>query len=224
MRSFIFTLLLSLSQLSFAQTYVEVTGQAGIQVPADYVQLNIGLDSRHKSAAKAARANATQMATLVDFLLAQGVAKKDMQTQQLNLQAQYDYNRNEVNGYTASRTMRVKVRNLESVDRLLVDLAELGGNRLHGYHAGIDDAQQWQHKLLQQASDNAKAKAMVLASNQSATLGAALQISEGSRPLPQAPVQMARASMVADVVPASTQVGDINLQANVRIRFALEEN
>ena len=225
MRSVIFTLLLGLSQFTYAQAYVEVTGQADMRVPADFIQLNIGLDSHHKSAAKAARANATQMATLVNFMLAQGVNQKDMQTQQLNLQAQYDYNRNEVNGYTASRTMVIKVRNLNAVDQLLVDLAELGGNRLHGYHAGIDEAQVWQAQLLTLASDNAHNKAQVLAASQALQLGQALQMSEGNHAMSPPRVEYARvAAAMADAVPASTQVGDINLQTSVRIRFALEEN
>lgn len=222
MRSVIFILMLALSPLALAQNYVEVSGQANIQVPADFVQLNIGLDSHHKHAAKAARANATQMATLVDFMLAQGVDNKDMQTQQLNLQAQYDYNRNEVNGYTASRTMQVKVRNLNRLDQLLVDLAELGGNRLHGYHAGIDDPQAWQAQLLTLATDNARNKAHVLAASQALLLGQALQITEANNAMPPPRAEYARvAAAVADAVPASTQVGDINLQTSVRIRFAL---
>lgn len=222
MRAIIFVFTLAFSQLSLAQAYVEVTGQASLKIPADYVQLSIGLDSRHSSAAKAAKDNAVKMARLVDFMLKQGVEKADMRTQQLNLQAQYDYNRQEVSGYTASRTMQVKVRQLDSIDQLLVDLAELGGNRLHGYHAGIDDPHQWQHKLLALASDNARSKASVLAQSQQANLGQALQISEGSNAMPQPRGEMTRMAVAADAIPASTQVGDINLQSSVRIRFALQ--
>lgn len=224
MRQLLLILLLSFSHLVSAQNYIEVSGQANLKVPADYVQLNIGLDSHHKSAAKAATANAVQMANLVDFMRNQGVAKQDMHTQQLNLQAQYDYNRNEVNGYVANRTMQIKIRNMTAIDKLLVDLAELGGNRLHGYQAGIDEPQQWQHKLLELASNNAYTKAQVLATSQALQLGQALQIIEGSNPIPQPRVEYARAAMAAEAVPASTQVGDIQLQASIRIRFALLEH
>lgn len=221
MRSVIFIFMLALSPFAWAQTYVEVTGDADLAVSADYVQLSIGLDSRHKSAAKAAKDNAIKMATLVDFMLAQQVAKTDMQTQQLNLQAHFDYDRQQVTSYTASRTMRVKFRRMDQVDQFLVDLAELGGNRVQGYQAGIDDPQQWQNKLLQLAVENGRKKAEVIVASLQQNIGPAILITEGSQPLPQPRAQMARMAVAADAIPASTQVGDIKLQTSLRIRFAL---
>lgn len=226
MRQLLFILLLSFSHLANAQAYIEVDGQAQITLPADFVQLHIGIDSRSEKAATAARSNAKQMAKLVNFLVKQQVSNRDMQTQQLNLHAQHDYNRNLVTGYTASRTLLVKIRQLDRIDQLLVDLAELGGNRLHGYHAGLDNPQHWHAKLLQEASLNARHKAEIVAASEQLNVGSPLQI-HITAPANSTPIQRlgrAALSVSSQTVPSSTQVGDIQLHSNVRIRFALESN
>lgn len=213
------------ANLSWAQATIEVMGQANLSIPADYVELNIGLDTRAIDPAKAARDNATDMAKLVTFLQDRHIRDDDMRTTQLGLQASHDYQKNVITGYLAIRTLHIKVRDFSSFDGLLVDLAQRGGNRLHGYQAKLNNPQHWQTKLLEAASNNARQKALTLAHANQRQLGPVIYIAEsGSGSTPRPEYALARSAMAdAAQVPSSLQAGNVQLSKQLLIRYQLND-
>jgi len=213
------------ANLSWSEGTIEVMGQANLSIPADYVEVNIGIDTRDKDPATAARKNATDMASLVTFLLHKDILPDDMRTTQLSLQASHDYQRNKITGYLASRTLHIKVRDFSSFDSLLVDLAQRGGNRLHGYQAKLNNPQHWQSKLLEAASNNALHKAKTLAQANQRQLGAVTHINElGTNSTPRPMFAQARSAMAdAAPVPSSLQAGNVQLSKQLLIRYQLRD-
>lgn len=225
MKWILLTTTLLWANIGWAQDTLEVTGHADLSIPADYVELNIGLDTRAIDPAKAARDNATDMARLVTFLQDRHIREDDMRTTQLSLQASHDYQKNVITGYVASRTLHIKVRDFASFDHLLVDLAQRGGNRLHGYQAKLNNPQHWQTKLLEAASANAKQKAQTLARANQRQLGPVIYIGEaGSLSTPRPEYALARSAMAdAAQVPSSLQAGNVQLSKQLLVRYKLHD-
>ena len=227
MKWILLTATLLYTHMGWAQDTIEVLGKANLSIPADYVELNIGLDSHATKPAKAARDNATDMARLVTFLQDRHISDADMRTTQLSLQAIQDYQKNVITGYMASRTLHIKVRDFDNFDRLLVDLAQRGGNRLHGYQAKLDNAKDWQTQLLETASDNARQKAQVLAHANQRQLGPVVYITEAGSHSSPSPVYstLARSAMseAAASVPSSLQAGNVQLSKQLLVRYQLND-
>jgi uncharacterized protein YggE len=225
MKWLLLTVSLAWLNLSWAEGIIEVTGHANFSIPADYVEVNIGLDSRAKDAGKAARDNAKDMARLVTFLQNRHILAEDMRTTQLSLQANHDYQRNVITGYQANRTLHIKVRDFSSFDALLVDLAQRGGNRLHGYQAKLNDPQDWQTKLLEAANSDALHKATTLAQANQRQLGPVTYISEINTNNTPRPMFVQTRSAMADAapVPTSLQAGSVQLSKQLLVRYTLHD-
>ena len=224
MRQLMLIILMLFNHSLFAQDFVEVTGHGLLQKQPDFVQLTLGVEGQNQNAATAARDNADMMARLVSFLQNRGVAKQDMQSQRLQLDASIDYKNNRITGYRAVRSMLVKVRDFDDFDQLLVDLADMGGNRMHHLNFGLDEPNQYQDQLLQLAVNDAQDKAQVLAQASARKLGQALQISEHTQIAnDHQPMLMQRAAMEdsASVAP-SLQTPLVNLNYKIKVRYQLD--
>lgn len=139
--------LLAMSALSLPAAAAEVQIQAQAPVielavsetvnsTPDIAQIGTGVTTRARSAKEAVRLNAVAMQKVVDRLKALGIASKDIQTSNYNLNAQFNYPNGGGTpvfaGYEASNQVSAKLRDVSKVGDALDALVAAGANNISG--------------------------------------------------------------------------------------------
>ena len=123
-------------QIQVTNPVVELSVQEVVRSTPDVAQVGAGVTTRAQTAQEAVRRNAAQMDQLIEKLRALGIAKKDIQTSNFNLNAQYQY-RNDGQqplfvGYDVTNQVNVKLRDLKRAGEVLDALVGAGANNIYG--------------------------------------------------------------------------------------------
>jgi uncharacterized protein len=195
---------------------ITVTGTGTVQTVPDEAEFTLGVQSRGTTAREALAANSERMRRVLAALFAAGVAKQDVQTQDVSLSQAYSSD-GRPNGYSAHNSVSVTIRVLAKVGAILDAASNAGANDVYGPTLSRSDEAGQQSKALRAAVDDARAKARVLAEAAGVQLGPVTAITEnGNAPEPYYPVALAQRSADAPIEPGRQQV-----QATVRVTFAI---
>lgn len=145
-------------------------------------------------------------------LLANGVAKKDIQTSGLNISPNYTYNKSgspRLKGYSVSESVNAKLRNLASAGDAIGKVVTSGGNavRVNGISLDLEETGALVSKARDKAFADAKAKAEQYAKVSGRSLGAVVSIAE--KVAEPAPVGL---SFQRDAFAAASQAADVPIQ------------
>ncbi|ALM10346.1 MAG TPA: hypothetical protein DEB30_05220 [Candidatus Peribacter riflensis] len=147
---------------------VESTGKASA-VP-DIAVVSFGVQTgRQSSAQQAMKLLTEKMTGIVAVVKQQGIEEKDVTTDSLSLQPEYDWNegRQIPRGFQATQSLHVKVRDLDKIGDLLAAVTAEGVNQVGGVDFTMDDPE----ALRAAARAKAIAKAEVKAQELAAQLG-----------------------------------------------------
>ncbi len=114
---------------------VELTVNEIVYSAPDVAQIGAGVQTRAPTAQEAVRQNAAAMEKVVAQLRALGIERKDIQTSNFSLNAQYDYREGQQQrfiGYDVTNQVQVKLRNLERAGEVLDALVSAGANNIYG--------------------------------------------------------------------------------------------
>lgn len=115
---------------------VELTVNEIVYAEPDVAQIGAGVTTRAATAQAAVRQNATAMAQVVARLRELGIAPRDIQTSNFNLNPQYDYDREGGTrtfvGYDVNNQVQVKLRDLDRAGEVLDALVSAGANNIYG--------------------------------------------------------------------------------------------
>jgi uncharacterized protein YggE len=191
---------------------ITVTGTGTVQSVPDKAEFSLGVDSTGPTARKALAANSERMRRVLAALFAAGVAKGDVQTQDVSVSRSYPDN-----GYSADNTVSVTINDLAKAGSILDAATNAGANNVYGPTLTRSDQDELQAKALRAAVDGARAKARVLADAAGVQLGSVTSITEGvDEPSPVYAADMARRAASAPIEPGKQQT-----QATVRVTFAI---
>ena len=129
-------------QVASSGPVVELTLFEQIEVEPDMATVSTGVTSEAPTAVEAMRRNAAEMDRLVAQIRALGIADRDIQTQRINLNPRYDYQRNSQPrfiGYQASNQVTVKIRDVERVGAILDAMVSAGATNINGPHFSLQD-------------------------------------------------------------------------------------
>jgi uncharacterized protein YggE len=121
--------------------------------------------------------------------------------------------------YTATNSVEVTIRNLDTAGKVLSAATGAGANQLYGVRFEIEDPSALQAEARKKAVEDARARAERLAQLAGVKLGAAVSITEldgGGGPVPM--FAMAKAASAAPV-----EAGELTVTSTVQIVFALPE-
>ena len=122
---------------------VELTVTETVEADPDIATLSAGVTTLAPTAVEALRQNSAQMDRVIAQIEAQGVAKKDIQTTGVNLNAEYDWDeqtrQQRFRGYRVSNRVSVIVRDIPRTGRLLDALVASGATDLGGIQWSVDD-------------------------------------------------------------------------------------
>ncbi|MET3664869.1 SIMPL domain-containing protein [Caulobacter sp. 1776] len=132
------------SDSAFKATTFSLSAYGETHVAPDMATINLGVQTEALTAADALKANGARMNQVMAALKKAGIAERDIQTSNLNLNAQYVYEQNKpprLTGYQASNQVTVTVRDLTKLGASVDATVNAGANTINGVSFGLANPQ-----------------------------------------------------------------------------------
>ena len=199
---------------------IDVTGEASISVPADYVEIHISANANSKDAKEAHRMATEEMAKAIDFLKKQKNIS-ELKTTRISLNPRQVGARNEDIEYYASQTLTFRLNDVKQYDQVMLGLIGIVINGINHVSFQSSEAEGMQDMLLKEAMQEARRKAALMAAEYGQEIGRAVHISDrtdygGPRPM------MEYKSASFDMAGPSVEAGEIELSTTVNVQFELK--
>jgi uncharacterized protein len=209
---------------SIAGTRLDVTATGEVNRVPDLAIISAGVVTRASSARSALQQAANKMARVRAALSRAGVADRDIQTSNINLNPDYAYENNRpprLTGYNATNQVSVRFRDIANAGEILDALVAEGANSINGPTLTIDKPEAALDEARARAIAAARARADLYARSLGLRVVRVVAVSEsgGSYPVPP-PMPMMR----AEAANASTKIdpGEQTLQVNLAVTFELQ--
>ncbi|KQZ59312.1 MULTISPECIES: SIMPL domain-containing protein [unclassified Lysobacter] len=224
---------------------VNVSGSAEIKVAPDEILLNVGVETRDVELAPAKRLNDERVAAALAFLARSGVPSKDVQTDFVSIEPQFEDDdtsraareRSRVTPvvYVVRKNIGIRLTRVGDYEAVLAGLLDNGVQYIHGVEFRTSQLRKHRDAARALAVQAAKEKADALTSGLGARRGAVQNVSEsyaggwwrsgaswgGNRgQMMQNTVQNGGGGESADG--ATLSVGQISVTASVDVTFAIE--
>ncbi len=210
-------------QLQASGPVIELSVTESVASDPDIANLSAGVTTQAPTAVQAMQQNAAQMARVIAEIEAQGVARDDIQTSGISLNAQYDYDqqtRSQVfRGYQVSNRVSVTLRDIDRTGEVLDALVAAGATDLGGISWSVDDPTAAREQARAAAFEAAREQAMTYAEMSGYSDIRLLQVSENvqaNRPMPM--VQR----MAMDATEESTPVRPGQVESSVTVSVTYE--
>ncbi|MDA0376413.1 MAG: SIMPL domain-containing protein [bacterium] len=157
------------------QFTISIQGSGKVSAVPDIATLDFGVQTgRQKTADGAMKMLTEKMESVMGALEKVGVEKKDIRTQYLNLNPAYDWNdgKRVDQGFEATQSLVVKVRDLDKISSVLDVAVKAGANQAGSVGFTIDDPEVLKEQARAEAIEDAQMKAMKLAADLGVRLGA----------------------------------------------------
>lgn len=210
---------------------ISVSGEAELRVAPDMATLRMDVVTEAREASYARREAEEITARALAILDDASVPATDVDSTGLSINPQYEWikqdRRQQLVGYRVTRSIEVRLLDLEKLGTLLESLSEAGVNRMHAPTLGLQDEESVYQQVLAAAASNARARADVLAGALGESVNSVISLNTESAHVPQ-PMYRQRA-MAADAAFASEsassgesyQAGHLNYQITVHASFSL---
>ncbi|SMQ95971.1 SIMPL domain-containing protein [Xanthomonas fragariae] len=207
-------------------TLLNVSAEAEAKRIPDIATLAAGVVTQAAEGNAAMRQNAEKMSKVMAAVKAAGIADKDVQTSGINLSPQYTYKENQapkINGYQASNTVNLKVRDIARLGKVLDALVAQGANDINGPSFSIDQPEPAYDEARVAAVKKAQARAETYAKSLGLKVRRIVSISEGRGGGGVRPMMMMAASMRSAKAEMDTPVapGESTLSINLDVTFEL---
>lgn len=217
------------AQADSTNRVVNVTGVAERLVRPDLAHLEITIDVRDEKLETARREAGSKTVAVLRTLKEVGIADAAIDSGALAVQPEFSWDAKSgvrrLQGYLVTRTVRVRLLDLDKLGVVLERAVKLGANQITPPRFALQDESLLRRELLTKATQDARQNAAAIARGLDAELGAALRVDaiEVDQPTFAPPVMLrASAAPNEDVAAAeSYRPGDILLRVSVKARFAL---
>jgi len=210
--------------ITTANPVIDLNISETVQARPNIATFTTGVQNLAPTATEAVRANNIQMATVVARLQKLGIAEKDIQTTQINLNQQFDYRDGQqvFKGYQASNMVNAKLRDLKKLGAFLDALAVDGATSFNGPLFGIDDDSSFQEAARDKVLATAMTRARSLARKAGYTDVRVLRVEENDQGRGFMPVPMAVRSMdVAAEKTTPISPGELSVAASMSFTFEM---
>lgn len=214
---------------AFAQpvtgTRLDVSATGEVSRVPDVAIITAGVVTRSHTASGALQENARRMERVRAALQRAGIAARDIQTSNINLNPEYRYGENQppqLVGYTASNNVNVRFRNIAATGQILDALVAEGANQINGPNLTIDKPEQALDEARTKAIAAGRARAELYARSLGMRVVRLLSVSEptGFRG-GDIVVTGARMGMAADAA-SKIDPGEQQLQVTLSMAFELQ--
>lgn len=205
------------------QPTLTVTGIGEVAAAPDMATVTLGVTSLAATAGEAMDETSARTAEILSALKAAGIAEQDLQTRDLSLNPNWSNRASSsgeapaIDGFVATNTVIVRVREMETLGGVLDEVVQLGANTFRGLSFGLQDPQPVEDEARKAAVADAIRKAKLYARAAGVNLGPVVSITEQGDGAPR-PVMM-EAARAAGKVPVAE--GEVQVSASVTIVFGL---
>lgn len=165
------------------QRTVAVTGQAIGQVQNEIASFSAGVTAINDNKDGAVDEVNQKVATMIEKLKGFGIDEKDIKTQNLSINQQEDYDqatrRSQPGQWRVSNTVEVTLREVDRASELADLLASSGATNVYGPNLRVDENNDAEDELFNEAVGDARAKAEKAAKAAGARLGQVISVTEG---------------------------------------------
>ena len=238
----------ALSAMSYVSSYSKsiqpssfrsfsANGEGKITAIPDVAQFTFSVITEgNKDIAKLQKENTDKTNKIINFVKTNGVADKDIKTQNYNLDPRYQYFScptpqssvspcppAEIVGYTITQTIAVKIRNFEKIGDIMAGVVQNGANSVSQLSFSIDDMSVVQDKAREEAIKKAKERAELIAKAGDFRVGKLLSIDENNYPVSAYGYGMGGLVKSAESL-SSPQIepGSQEITVNVILRYEIE--
>lgn len=212
---------------TIAGTRLDINATGEVTRVPDVAIISAGVLSRSPTATAALQDTANRMAKVLAALKHAGVEDRDIQTSNVNLNAEYRYPQDQAPqlvGYTASNTVTVRFRDIRNSGKIVDALVGQGANQINGPNLVVDKPEAALDEARAKAIAVGRARADLYARSLGMRVVRVVSVNESGGyyapppPPPPAPMMMARAERDS----TSIQPGEQKLQVNVGMTFELQ--
>jgi uncharacterized protein YggE len=206
---------------------ISVAGEGKVSVVPDQVFISVTVETKGAVSNEVKKLNDNSIEKVIQFINKFKLPKEDVQTKQVVLNPQYNYEQKKQQ-YYASQTIDIELKNIKQYDDLMEGLVSAGINKINRVEFKTSKLELHQSEARKLAMKAAKIKAEDYVSVLGQKIGKALIISDNSQgyyPQPMYEARMTKTAMMSDEnsMPKETlAIGEITITANVNVSFILE--
>jgi uncharacterized protein YggE len=228
MRSVIVPLLLVAAPLAGAQVgtprdsgaVIVVSGEGKKALPPDQVVVQLGVDTRAKTANAAGQANAQRMSNVRTALRSLGLTDKEITTAHYTVRFEIGGPTMRDSIYVASNSVQIETKRLDLVSRIIDTALGAGATTINYLSYGLADPRSAMRDALADAVAQARAQAEAIAAAAGGTLGALLELNaQPSRFIPFATADVRMAMTAQAETPVSPRDVTVTTSVTGRWRF-----
>ncbi len=219
--------------IAAGHTLLTVTAQGSSTRTPDMATYSAGVTTQGKTANEALSANSQRMNQVMAALKSAGIADRDIQTSNLNLNpvysqpkrlpdGSYDSDARQIVGYEATNTVTVRQRKLGDMGKVVDALVDAGANQVNGPNFMLTEAEAASNEARIDAMRTARERADLYARAAGLRVVRILSISESGGRMP-APMAFARMEAAKDAAPPPIAAGELETTSNVTVQFELAQ-
>ena len=201
---------------------ISVSGSADMDIVADCVNIQIVSDHTDGNAREAYKMTTEEMSKAIAYLKKRDGIKNLKTTQVMLYPRVRDY-KSGAKEYNARQTLSFELTKLESYDEVMLNLIEMGINGVGNVQFKSSESENYEEVLMRKAVQDARKKAVILASELGQEVGLAKEINEQGSGGISGPMYK---SMMMDSAVESTGPsvvpGNLKITKTVQIQFELK--
>lgn len=214
-----------ISTVTQRQQLFTVTGTGKVTVIPDLAHVNFGIQVSRPDV-KSAQSEANSIINRVSSTLKSlGIDSKDIKTTSYYINPKYNYSNgaSHIDGYSASISLTVTVRKLDTLNAAIDQATSAGANNVSGIQLTVDEPRQ--KELIKQARREAiaeaKTKAQELASESGLALGRLIDIQENASGAPRPMYYDTAMLKASDGLGGGTQIeaGSTDITSTITLTF-----
>lgn len=203
---------------------MNIVGRATLEAAPDFASISIGVTNRAPTTAAAIDATSAAAAKIVAAARAFGIAPRDVQTSYVSLQPAYKNVRDpnggieqRPDGYMASNSVVVRVRELPKLGEFLRNVVDGGANQIGGVSFELSNPGKLEREALAAAVKDARRQAEIVAEAAGVKIVRIESINVGGnyRPMPRAAA--APQAMRAKAADVPVEPGSLDVSAEVQM-------
>jgi uncharacterized protein YggE len=202
-----------------SQAGITVTGTGSAKAVPDVAEWSFGVRSEAESAAAAMQANAAASKRLIGALKDAGIKDEDLRTESVSLYPQQDELGRSITGYTASNTVHATMP-ISKAGAIIDRAVAAGANEIYGPNLRVSDSDAQYAQAVDEAFDDARARAEAVARKAGVSLGRPIAIVEGGGgggPIPY----YGRAALAEGAADVAVEPGQQEIQAVLTVTFEI---
>jgi len=198
---------------------ISVSADATIKAKPDLANFSFGVSKDGATASQALAANSSAMRRVIAVIKKEGVAARDIQTQNVNVNPTTDSNGN-TTGYSASNSVSVDLHDVLKAGRLITRVTDAGANLESGPTFSLENTDLVYRKALNEALDKARANAASMAAHVGLSLGKPATIKEGVENVVPFYAAADRVALKATSLAVPVQRGRVEVSASVIVVYS----